>query len=132
MNILVRPIRVPWRLVISVLAFGGATLLLAGLVLHQAERWSQGAAVEALRVTVRLGAHSMDQWIAERFADADVLAANTLVMQSHPAGKPDPENAVIANVQQHLDAIRRRYNYRSVRSSGMRCGLSCPDPLPAE
>lgn len=114
MRIQAPPLRVPWRLVASFLAFAVATLVFGGLVFHQAERWSQAAALEALRVTVRLGAHSMEQWLAERFADADVLATTITVLLSNrgdPAAMGKLDSAELAR---SLDAVRRRYSYRSV------------------
>ncbi|PZP96234.1 MAG: hypothetical protein DI587_20905 [Variovorax paradoxus] len=105
----------PWRLAAGFIAFAAAVLLLGSLVHHQAERWSERAAVDTLRATVQLGARGMNAWLAERFADADVFSSNASMQHvlrhavERGVGGADDED-----IGNSLDAVRRRYGYLSV------------------
>jgi diguanylate cyclase (GGDEF)-like protein/PAS domain S-box-containing protein len=108
--------RLPWRTVVAFAAFALAVLLLGAAVRRQAEQWTMGAATETLRATVKLGAHGMDLWLAERFADADVIAANAVLRHSmaRGGGQAIPSSIHGSDVVTGLEGIRARYNYRSV------------------
>lgn len=108
--------KLPWRMVVSFATFALTILVFGGLVHRQAERWSETVGTEALRTTVRLAAHGMHLWLAERFADADVFVGNATFRQSLLRATERPARAPsdAADILESLDAIQRRYNYRSV------------------
>ncbi|WP_156473258.1 bifunctional diguanylate cyclase/phosphodiesterase [Pseudorhodoferax sp. Leaf265] len=115
MSVSLRGRPLSWRLTAGFIAFAAAILCLGSLVLHQAERWSERAAVDTLRATVQLGARGMNAWLAERFADADVFSSHASMQHvlrhavERGVGKAEEED-----IQNSLDAIRQRYGYPSV------------------
>lgn len=111
---------VPWREVAVFVAFAVAGLLLGGAVHQHAERSTERAATETLRATVRLGAHGINLWLAERFADADVIATNPVLKQSLVQVLSAIHSGV--DVAASLAAIRARYHYRSVSVIDVQAG----------
>nr|WP_145549441.1 EAL domain-containing protein [Variovorax boronicumulans] len=107
----------PWRLTAGCVAFALAILLLGSLAYRQAERWSEQAAVDNLRATVQLGARSMNAWLAERFADAEVFSSNASMQHvlRHAIGEGvGPGTEKDEDIRNALESIRQRYGYTSV------------------
>ncbi|HSV52609.1 MAG TPA: EAL domain-containing protein [Burkholderiaceae bacterium] len=99
--------------------FGGFVLVLVllGFVLHRQSRSAADAsAQEALSTTARLSAHGVNQWMAERHANADVLA-EVPFLQEGLAFWPDsgPERVAQAQaVRAYIERFRQRYDYQAV------------------
>ena len=107
-------------------------LLAGGLALyHQARRAATLSAMDTLETTVRLRAHALNQWLAERNADAEVVAGNPLLVQAlrrllarGPGASGAAADALHAEltwetsegaaVQAHLDDVRHRYGYHGI------------------
>jgi diguanylate cyclase (GGDEF)-like protein/PAS domain S-box-containing protein len=106
----------PWRL-LAIFAVVVASLLGLGLLLHrQSQHAAEVASLESLNSTVRLSTHGLDLWIAERYADADVIANNPLLTDVLGRWLADPQGGRpnAAAVQGHLEDVRARYDYRAI------------------
>lgn len=106
----------PWRL-LAIFIFVVLALLALGIVLHrQSQRAAEDAALESLNSNVRLSTHGLDLWIAERYADADVIANNPLLTEVLTRWVADPQGPRVqaAAVQGHLEDVRARYDYRAL------------------
>lgn len=101
-------------MLVGFFGFVVATLLTGSLLHREAGRWSERAALETLHTAVALGARGMDQWIAERFADAEAFSSNLRHVLVQVEGNGSRTSAEGIAVQASLDAIRQRYNYKSV------------------
>lgn len=108
--------RLPLRLAIGFLVFLVVSLLFGALVHREAERWSERTAMVSLRTAVNLGAHGIDIWLSERFADADAAASSAGLQHvlGHVVATTAGDAAERGEVQASLDGIRHRYNYKSV------------------
>lgn len=92
-------------------------LVLLGMVLHRQSRSAaEASAQEALSATARLSAHSVNLWMAERHADADVLG-EVPFLQEGLAFWHDAVPARVAYteaVRAYIERFRERYDYQAV------------------
>lgn len=100
-----------------ILASVALTLLGLGAILRaQARESLRQAAYDNLENSAHSGSNVLNQWLAERVADADVVANNPLLhsaLHHWREGTPDGREDFI-DLTTHLRGLARRYGYRQI------------------
>ncbi len=94
-----------------------ASLASLGVLLHlQARSGARTVAYDSMASTATLSARTLTIWFDERRADADAVATSPLFSRAlrQAGGSGEGARVALAELQQHLDLIRSRYDYRAI------------------